>query len=487
MRVYTKMLMVRGVVLLTWAVWVCAAASPGWAAPRFGRAGTYAVDGSPVGVRAGVFDAQAGTDLLTANEAGAEGPSLSLLFNRGQGSFFPEERKSVNAAKYILQAVASGDFDADGLDDVAVAVDDIAAFPIRASVLIYLHGARGLATPVEYRLPGFFPRAIEAADVTGDGVLDLVVGFAQSGGAGDGLVTTLAGLQEGGAGTGAFTVLETLEVGAAPSAITLGDVDGDERADALIADRDGSRVYILYGTGGAAAPLAAPIELATATAPLTALIDAVPGRALPQVLIGTVNGGRLFTLVQTAPRRFAAPTEQRIGLLPSAMALADADGDGRDDLFVVSVLGAELWTGAADGTFAFGESIVGGDDTLDGLALADLNGDGALDLAASASTQDRVTVVLNGVDAPFTPSPTPRVTATPTATPLGAACPGDCNGDRQVAINELIQGVNIALGSAAVTTCTAFDRDGNGQVSVNELIAGVNSAQSGCPLGAAAR
>jgi hypothetical protein len=445
------------------------------------------VDGSPVGIRAGVFDAQPGRDLVTANEAGAEGPSLSLLFNRGQGSFFPEERESVNAAKYIVQAVASGDFDADGQDDVALAVDDIAAFPIRASVLIYLHGARGLAAPVEYRLPGFFPRAIEAADVTGDEVLDLVVGFAQSGGAGTGLVTTLAGLQEAGAGTGAFEALETLGVGAAPSAITLGDVDGDDRADALIADRDGRRVYALYGTGVAADPLAAPVELATVTAPLTALIDAVPGRALPQVLIGTVNGGRLFTLVQTAPRVFAAPTEQRIGLLPSAMALADADADGRDDLFVLSVLGAELWTGAADGTFAFGESIVGGDDTLDGLVIADLNGDGRLDVAASASTQDRVTVVLNGADAPFTPSPTPRVTATPTATPPGAACPGDCNGDRQVSINELIQGVNIALGSAAVTSCPAFDRDDNGQVSVNELIAGVNSAQGGCPLGAAAR
>lgn len=479
--------MVRRVVLLIWAVWVCATVSPGWAAPRFGRAGTYAVDGSPVGVRAGAFDAQAGRDLVTANEAGSEGPSLSLLFNRGQGSFFPEERVTVNAAKYIVQAVASGDFDVDGLDDVALAVDDITAFPIRASVLIYLHGNRGFAAPVEYRLPGFFPRAIEAADVTGDGALDLVVGFAVSGGAGTGLVTTLAGQTEGGVADGTFDRLETLEVGDAPSAITLGDVDADGEVDALVADRDGGRVFALYGTGVAAAPLAAPVEVATVTAPLTALIDRVPGRALPQVLIGIITTGRLVTLVQTAPRSFAAPVEQRIGLLPSALALADADADGRDDLFVLSVLGAELWTGRTDGSFAFGESIIGRDDSLDGLTIADFNDDGRPDLAASASTQDRVTVVLNGADAPFTPSPTPSITATPTATPPGAACAGDCNGDGQVSINELIQGVNIALGNAAVSSCVAFDRDGNGQVSVNELIAGVNNAQSGCPLGAAAR
>jgi hypothetical protein len=87
----------------------------------------------------------------------------------------------------------------------------------------------------------------------------------------------------------------------------------------------------------------------------------------------------------------------------------------------------------------------------------------------------------------LTPTPTvPGTFATPTATrtPGGSGCPGDCLGDGMVGINELIQGVNIALGNAAASTCPAFDLDGNGQVSINELIAGVNSAQSGCPAAA---
>lgn len=63
-----------------------------------------------------------------------------------------------------------------------------------------------------------------------------------------------------------------------------------------------------------------------------------------------------------------------------------------------------------------------------------------------------------------------------------AACTGDCNADGAVSVNELIVGVNIALGSATVSTCAVFDTDGSGDVTVNELIAAVNNALNGCPL-----
>ena len=485
MRVCSGVPMVRrGGLFLTWVMWFCAVVSPGWAAPLYGRPGTYAVDGSPVGIGAGAIDTQAGRDLVTANEAGAEGPSLSILFNRGQGSFFPEQRVNVDASKYILHAVAVGDFNADGAADLAAAVDDVTAFPIRASVLVYLNDGTGaFARPTEYKLNGFFPRCIAAGDVTADGALDLAIGFAQSGGS-RGLFTVLAGQRANGAPNGAFAATATTVVGAAPSAIDLGDIDGDAHVDALVADRDAGMVFALYGTGVATAPVAAPVAVTSVTAPVAALIDAVPGRTLPQVLVAGRNSGRLLTLVQSAPRTFAAPVEQRIGFLPASMALVDVDDDDVDDLVVVSVLGAELWTGAEDGSFAFGESIVD-DDSLDAVTVADLNGDGRPDIAASASTQDRVTVVLYGADVPFTPAPTATVTptsaSTPTPTPGPADCAGDCNGDGQVSINELIQGVNIALGNAAASTCVAFDRDDNGQVTVNELIAGVNSALGGCP------
>jgi hypothetical protein len=56
--------------------------------------------------------------------------------------------------------------------------------------------------------------------------------------------------------------------------------------------------------------------------------------------------------------------------------------------------------------------------------------------------------------------------------------PGDCDGDGIVTINELILGVNIALGNLPVTACPAFDTNRDGQVSIDELIAAVNAALS---------
>jgi hypothetical protein len=62
-----------------------------------------------------------------------------------------------------------------------------------------------------------------------------------------------------------------------------------------------------------------------------------------------------------------------------------------------------------------------------------------------------------------------------------ATCPGDCNSNGEVRVEELITGVNIALGIAPVGDCLAFDTDNNGEVSVAELIKAVNAALTGCP------
>ncbi len=62
----------------------------------------------------------------------------------------------------------------------------------------------------------------------------------------------------------------------------------------------------------------------------------------------------------------------------------------------------------------------------------------------------------------------------------GSTCTGDCNGDGTVAINELILGVNISLGTQAVSQCPAFDDDQSGTVEISELIRAVNNSLNGC-------
>lgn len=105
----------------------------------------------------------------------------------------------------------------------------------------------------------------------------------------------------------------------------------------------------------------------------------------------------------------------------------------------------------------------------------------------TATVPPTATPTITATSAPTTtdtsaPSPTATATATASAspTPPTAACPGDCNGNGEVAVNELITGVNIALGNSTVDACPSFDRNGDGSVSINELIAAVNAALNGC-------
>ena len=59
-------------------------------------------------------------------------------------------------------------------------------------------------------------------------------------------------------------------------------------------------------------------------------------------------------------------------------------------------------------------------------------------------------------------------------------CVGDCGDDGEVTVDEIIMGATIALGTAPMGNCSAFDRSGDGRLTVDELLAGVNNALVGC-------
>jgi hypothetical protein len=58
---------------------------------------------------------------------------------------------------------------------------------------------------------------------------------------------------------------------------------------------------------------------------------------------------------------------------------------------------------------------------------------------------------------------------------------GDCDGDGIVTVDELVTGVNIALGNQPLSACPVFDGNGDGAVTVDELIEAVNITLSGAP------
>ncbi len=61
------------------------------------------------------------------------------------------------------------------------------------------------------------------------------------------------------------------------------------------------------------------------------------------------------------------------------------------------------------------------------------------------------------------------------------ACGGDCSGDARVTVDEVLVGVNLALGDGSLSTCRIFDQNNDGEVTVDELLAAVSSALGGCP------
>jgi DNA-binding beta-propeller fold protein YncE len=114
--------------------------------------------------------------------------------------------------------------------------------------------------------------------------------------------------------------------------------------------------------------------------------------------------------------------------------------------------------------------------------------------AASAVATVRGTTVAAARGVPIAP-PAKRLLAVATLAALllaapraeAALCAGDCDDNGVVAINELIRGVNIALGSAPLSECPVFDADGSQAVEVYDLVLAVNNTLGGCPLGGLAR
>jgi hypothetical protein len=61
-----------------------------------------------------------------------------------------------------------------------------------------------------------------------------------------------------------------------------------------------------------------------------------------------------------------------------------------------------------------------------------------------------------------------------------AACAGDCNGDRRVMADDLVDTVHVLFGAAALNSCASGDVDGDGVVRANDLV-DVLSRSLACP------
>lgn len=397
-------------------------ASPSLANVLLGDRASLAVDGSPIGMTALDVDRDGVVDLVTANEAGGDGPSLSVLRGYGNGSFRPEERLNLSPARFLVHSVVAGDFDASGDSDLAVAVDDISTFPPQAKVLVYRSDGRGqFLRPAAHAVGGVFPRCLGAGDFDADGDLDLVVCVTEES-TGAGAIAVLVN-----AGDAAFTVEANRASGAAPRSLEVADVDADGVADAILVDGDDDELRIFYGSKDIGLQVEAE-WIAVGSKPTSARVVADADGSLPQIFVTTVLDSGVLRLEQPAAREFVPLPLVQVDDPPSDGIVVDLDADGSAEFVTISASNDRLsiYRVAGDGLDRAQRLTV--DDLATALVVADFDANGRPDLAVPAAGADSANVFLNGLSPVGTPAPTsvgPPATPTPgsAATPTAPCTP----------------------------------------------------------------
>jgi len=84
---------------------------------------------------------------------------------------------------------------------------------------------------------------------------------------------------------------------------------------------------------------------------------------------------------------------------------------------------------------------------------------------------------------PCSAGSTSQVAITNGLVTAAVGCTGDCLGDGEVTVDDIIKMVNIANGAAPLTECPAGDGNGDGEITIDDIIVAVTNALNGCPLG----
>ena len=245
-------------------------------------------------------------------------------------------------------------------------------------VAVALNDGAGALGPFQtYRTGGMYPDSLAVADVNGDGTPDLI--------AANSFPRTSSVAVLYGNGDGTFqdaTAATTFATDWCPLVVAVADVNGDKKPDIVTAD-NGSEdatgtgsvsVLLGDGTGGFAAHQDTALSSRASSLALTDLnnngrLDAVVG-----------EDGQVSTLLGNGDGTWQAPQDTSVGGNPvTGLAVADFDGDGHADVAASSFDGAFFMAGDGAGGLADPVTLDGGYDPS--LVTADFNRDGRADMA----------------------------------------------------------------------------------------------------------
>ncbi len=344
----------------------------------------------PVSVAVGDFNGDGKPDLAIAN---ARGNNITVLLGNGAGGFTAAPG-SPFAAGSTPHSVAVGDFNGDGTPDLA-----IADYGGNNVTVLLGNGAGGFsAAPGSPVAVGTAPDFLAVGDFNGDGKPDLAIANY-----GSNNVTVLLGN-----GAGRFTAApgSPFAAGIGPTSLAVGDFNGDARLDLAIASAGSQNLTVLLGNGagGFAAAPGSPVTLG-ATAVSVAVGD-FNGDGRPDLAVGCYEGALALLLGDGTGAFTPAPGSPfGLGGPLNSLAVADFNGDGRPDLAVANhgaiVTGGSdtVWVLLGNGRAGFAQAAgnpFGVGMVPTSVAAADFNGDGKTDLAVANGGDGTVTVLLNG-------------------------------------------------------------------------------------------
>jgi hypothetical protein len=336
--------------------------------------------------------------------------------------------------KLNVSGIASGDFNGDRILDLVVCSSNSASVALFFGLGSAGQGNGTFAPPERFSIPGntSFPSAVVAAELTGDRILDLIFLIPADAG-----IVVFRGLGVGGAPTGQFTRILGMHAGNLPVAMVAGDFDSNGLTDLAIAAKGDGSVSVLLGTppnGVGGAGFAAAVKYPAGSAPSALAIGDLTRDGIQDLIVSSGPNSTVYYLVgngsafEQGNGTFAPAREERVAGQPGGVAVADFDHDGILDIAATLVDQSSVeiirgggsqgdWVGNTFGTYALGAAPLA-------VAAAQLNGDALPDLLIANPLAARMSILLNGCPyiSIYIPEPPPVPPPLPTPTPY-TGCP----------------------------------------------------------------